>query len=106
MPKKTIYAKEYRELVAGLRRIRKDLGLTQVALAESLGWPQQRVSAVESGSRRLDVMEYFVLADVLGLSPEEALALILELRSKKGQTQGRISSGTKSARPPTRGRSR
>ncbi len=82
MPKKTIYAKEYRELVDGLRRIRKDLGLTQVALAEALGWPQQRLSAVESGSRRLDVMEYFVLADKLGLSPEKALTLILELRPK------------------------
>lgn len=82
MRKKTIYAKEYRELVDGLRQIRKDSGLTQVALAEALGWPQQRLSAVESGSRRLDVMEYFVLADKLGLSPEKALGLILNLRPK------------------------
>lgn len=82
MRKKTIYAKEYRELVDSLRQFRKDSGLTQVALAESLGWPQQRLSAVESGSRRLDVMEYFVLADKLGLSPDKALALILNLRPK------------------------
>ena len=82
MAKKTIYAKEYRELVDALRHIRKNLGLSQVALAQALGWPQQRVSAVESGSRRLDVMEYFVLADRLGLSPDKALALILELRPK------------------------
>lgn len=80
MAKKTIYAKEYRELVEGLRRIRKDLGLTQAELAESLGWPQQRLSAVESGSRRLDVMEYFTLAEKLSMSPEKALALILELQ--------------------------
>lgn len=86
MRKKTIYAKEYRELVDSLRQIRKESGLTQVALAESLGWPQQRLSAVESGSRRLDVMEYFVLADKLGLSPEKALALILNLRPK-GRTR-------------------
>ena len=82
MRTKTIYATEYRELVDGLRQIRKDSGLTQVALAEALGWPQQRLSAVESGSRRLDVMEYFVLADKLGLSPEKALGLILNLRPK------------------------
>jgi DNA-binding XRE family transcriptional regulator len=82
MAKKTIYAKEYRELVAALRQIRKELGMTQVDLAQSLGWPQQRLSAVESGSRRLDVMEYFTLADKLCLSPENALALILELRPK------------------------
>lgn len=82
MRKKTIYAKEYRELVDSLRQIRKDSGLTQVDLAEALGWPQQRLSAVESGSRRLDVMEYFILADKLGLSPEKALGLILNLRPK------------------------
>ncbi len=82
MRKKTIYAKEYRELVSGLRQIRKEQGLTQTALAEALGWPQQRLSAVESGSRRLDVMEYFVLADKLGLTPEKALKLILTLRSR------------------------
>jgi transcriptional regulator with XRE-family HTH domain len=82
MRKKTIYAKEYRELVSGLRQIRRDRGLTQAALAEALGWPQQRLSAVESGARRLDVMEYFVLADELGLSPKKALELILELRPK------------------------
>ena len=82
MRKKTIYAKEYRELVSGLRQIRKEQGLTQTALAEALGWHQQRLSAVESGSRRLDVMEYFVLADKLGLTPEKALKLILTLRSR------------------------
>lgn len=80
MRRKTIYAKEYRDLVDGLRLIRKDRGLTQVALAEALGWPQQRLSAVESGSRRLDVMEYFVLTEKLGLTPEKALQLILTLR--------------------------
>ena len=83
MAKKTIYANEYRELVDGMRRIRKDLGLTQVDLAKALGWPQQRLSAVESGSRRLDVMEYFVLSDKLGLSPEEALTLIRDLLPKR-----------------------
>lgn len=82
MRKKTIYAKEYRDLVDGLRQIRKDRGLTQAALAEALGWPQQRLSSVESGSRRLDVMEYFVLTEKLGLSPEGALELILTLRPK------------------------
>ncbi|WP_374472704.1 helix-turn-helix domain-containing protein [Arenimonas sp.] len=86
MAKKTIYAEEYRELVDALRRIRKDVGLTQASLAKALGWPQQRLSAVESGSRRLDVMEYFVLADKLGLSPEKALSLIIQLRrSNRGR---------------------
>ena len=82
MPKKTIYAKEYRELVNGLRRTRKALGLTQTGLCDALGWPQQRLSAVERGARRLDVMEYFLLAEKLGMSPKQALTLVLGLRRK------------------------
>lgn len=80
MPKKTIYAKEYRELVNELRRTRKILGITQTELCDALGWPQQRLSAVERGSRRLDVMEYFLLTEKLRMSPSQALALVLKLR--------------------------
>lgn len=82
MPKKTIYAKEYRELVTELRRTRKALGITQTELCDALGWPQQRLSAVEQGGRRLDVMEYFLLAEKLGISPKKALTLVLRLRKK------------------------
>jgi len=82
MPKKTIYAKEYRELVKALRETRKSQGFTQAELCAALDWPQQRLSAVERGSRRLDVMEYFVLAEKLGMSPKAALTLVLNLRNK------------------------
>ena len=82
MPKKTIYAKEYRELVNGLRETRKALGITQTELCDALGWPQQRLSAVENGARRLDVMEYFLLAEKLGMSPKQALTLVIRLRRK------------------------
>lgn len=82
MPKKTIYAKEYRELVKALKDARKSLGITQTELCMTLGWPQQRLSAVERGSRRLDVMEYFVLAEKLGMSPKAALTLVLNLRNR------------------------
>lgn len=82
MPKKTIYAKEYRELVNELRQIRKDQGFTQVELSKDLGWPQQRLSAVERGARRLDVLEYFLIAEKLGVSPKRALGMVLRLRRK------------------------
>lgn len=82
MPKKTIYAKEYRELVNGLRLTRKALGITQTELCDALDWPQQRLSAVERGGRRLDVMEYFLLAEKLGMTPRQALSMVLSLRKK------------------------
>lgn len=76
MPTKTIYSPEYRHLVERLRRAREDRGLSQVDLARTLGWPQQRLSAVEIGSRRLDVLEYFRLTDAIGLTPRQALRLV------------------------------
>ncbi|MFD1296996.1 helix-turn-helix domain-containing protein [Lysobacter gummosus] len=51
---------------------------SQSGAARKLGWPQQRLSAVEAGARRLDIMEFFQLATVLGLSPERAAKLVLQ----------------------------
>jgi len=76
--KKTIYSAEYRRLVKHLREVREGLGVTQASLAAELGWPQQKLSAIEAAARRLDVFEYFALGNRLGLSREQALAMIPE----------------------------
>lgn len=82
MATKTIYSTKYRHLVDQLRERRVALSLTQTELAGVLGWPQQRLSAVEAGARRLDVLEYFQLTAALGLSRKQALALIPEANKK------------------------
>lgn len=76
MNSKTIYSASYRRLVQKLRLLRSDAGLTQSALAVQLGWPQQRLSAVEAGARRLDIFEFIELTSQLGLDPIDAVALI------------------------------
>lgn len=75
MATKTIYSTAYRRPVTQLRETREAAGLSQSALAATLGWPQQRLSAVEAGARRLDVMEFLHLTGALGLSPEAAIQL-------------------------------
>lgn len=75
MATKTIYTMAYRRLVTRLREIREAAGISQSSLAATLDWPQQRLSAVEAGARRLDIMEFLHLTSVLGLSPEEAIQL-------------------------------
>lgn len=77
MASKTIYREEYRRLVESLRGRREELGLSQGELARQLGWPQQRMSAVEAGARRLDVIEFFQLTSALGLSPARAVKLVV-----------------------------
>lgn len=70
---KTIHRAEYRLLVDALRERREALGLSQVALAQQLGWRQQKVSFIETGARRMDVLEYLALAGALGWRPMVAL---------------------------------
>ena len=82
MATKTIYSAEYRSVVDELRRVREASGQNQAQLARTMGWSQHRLSAVETGARRLDVMEYFQLAEVLGLSPEHALQIIQQARRR------------------------
>lgn len=62
-----------------LRARREEVGLTQTALALELGWPQQRLSAIEAGARRLDVMEFLHLTAHLGLAPESAIRMAIEV---------------------------
>lgn len=76
MAAKTIYTAEYRQLVQKLRSLREAAGITQTMLSSDLGWPQQRLSAVEAGARRLDVMEFLELTSALGLSPTEAIRIV------------------------------
>lgn len=78
MAAKTIYSAEYRRLVQRLRARREEVGLTQTALSQELGWPQQRLSAIEAGARRLDVMEFLHLTAHLGLAPAVAIGIAVE----------------------------
>lgn len=77
MASKTIYRADYRKLIERLRDRRETLGLSQSEVARSLGWPQQRLSAVEAGARRLDVIEFFQLASALGITAQRAIKLVL-----------------------------
>lgn len=80
MASKTIYRDDYRKLVERLRDRREEVGLSQSEVARTLGWPQQRLSAVEAGARRLDVIEFFQLTSVLGLSAPRAVRLVFPMR--------------------------
>ena len=52
----------YRAFLARLVRARKAAGLTQWEVARVLRLPQSRVSRMESGERRVDVIELSELA--------------------------------------------
>ncbi|EPG74380.1 DNA-binding helix-turn-helix protein [Leptospira fainei serovar Hurstbridge str. BUT 6] len=63
---KTIYTEEYRSFQKLLKRARKEAGYTQVEVADALGEPQSYISKIESGDRRIDVIEFWTFAKLYG----------------------------------------
>ena len=61
---KSVYSKDYKEIIDCLKQARIDAGLSQQAVADKLGKPQSYISKIESGERRLDVAEMKKLAEV------------------------------------------
>ena len=55
--KKTIYSVEHRYMVERLKRARKEAGLGQEMVAKLLGVSQSYMSKVESGQRRIDLVQ-------------------------------------------------
>jgi len=53
----TIYSKEHRMLVERLKKARKEAGLDQEAVAKLLGVTQSYISKMESGQRRIDIVQ-------------------------------------------------
>ncbi len=76
---KTIYREEYRLVVSRLRAAREAVGLSQIGLAERLGHTQQWVSLMESGSRRLDVVEFVEVCLALEIDPSMELMPLADL---------------------------
>ena len=54
---KSIYTKDYKEIINRLKQARIDVKLSQQVVADKLGKPQSYISKIESGERRLDVAE-------------------------------------------------
>lgn len=77
MPK-SVFTDAYQALLATLVAARKRSGMTQVQLSEALGKPQPFVSNIERGIRRLDLIEFVVIARAMDADPKELFAQVLK----------------------------
>ncbi len=70
---KSLGSRRHKAVIALLVEKREAVGLTQVQLAEKLGEYQPFVARLESGQRRVDVVESLKLADIMGFVGTGAL---------------------------------
>ena len=75
--KKTVFTKEYKELINWLRSERISQGLTMRQLAEKLGVVHSYVGRIETFERRLDVWEYVLYCRALNLDPKKGMDLLI-----------------------------
>ena len=61
---KSVYSKDYKDIIERLKTARIEAGLAQQEVADKLGKPQSYISKIESGERRLDVAEMKKLASI------------------------------------------
>lgn len=73
---KTLGSARHKLLVDFIVSKREAAGLTQTQLAEKLGEYQSFVARLESGQRRIDVIEFLDLAAKLGFDPAKAIRQI------------------------------
>lgn len=79
---KSLKSAEYARLIAFLVAARHKAGVRQQALAKKLRKPQSFVAKYEGGERRLDVIEFIVVAEALGADPIKLLRRFLQTRMR------------------------
>jgi transcriptional regulator with XRE-family HTH domain len=94
---KTISSKAHRCLVKEIRRERIAAGLSQAQVAKRLREYQSWVARLESGQRRLDVVEFLAVARAVGFDPAK---LIRKLAKVCNNGRSRAKGGRSPRRPP------
>ena len=72
----SLHSAAYREMIALLKKKRRELKWTQVELAERSGAYQSYISRVESCEQHIDIVDYFKLAHILSINDETILKTI------------------------------
>ncbi|MBS0262718.1 MAG: helix-turn-helix transcriptional regulator [Planctomycetes bacterium] len=72
--RKSRFSKQYEALLRALREIRKESGMTQTEVARKFGAHASFVSKIESGERRIDVVELAEFCRIYKLALPDFLA--------------------------------
>jgi transcriptional regulator with XRE-family HTH domain len=79
---RTLGSPRHRALIEFVVRERKAAGLTQVQIAKKLRRYQSYVTLLETGQRRLDVVEFIEIADAIGFDALTAIKWLYNIPKK------------------------
>jgi transcriptional regulator with XRE-family HTH domain len=65
----SLFTAAHRELVTAVKELRKKAGLSQRQLADALGREQNFVARIETGQRRVDLIEFVQICRACGAEP-------------------------------------
>ena len=71
-----MYTDAYASMIQTLVQHRKAAGVTQAELGRRIGKSQPFISEIETRERRLDLLEFYVLARGIGVDPVAIFAAI------------------------------
>ncbi|CAI2934338.1 MULTISPECIES: helix-turn-helix domain-containing protein [Aminobacter] len=75
----TLGTNRHKALIVLLIKKREAAGFTQTELATKLGQYQSFVARLESGQRRVDVVEFIQLAEILGFDASAAVETLMQV---------------------------
>jgi transcriptional regulator with XRE-family HTH domain len=69
-----VVSQDYRVLIEVLSTLRRELGVSQRELARRIGKPPSFINKIELLERRLDLLEFIVIAEALERQPGKLLS--------------------------------
>ena len=79
---KSIFNERYRKLVGWIIAERKFKKMTQVELSKRLGYPNSTyISKIEQFERRMDMLEFVNICEIIGINPHDGLEILVESTS-------------------------
>lgn len=78
---KSLTTARQKALAALLKSARKNVGLTQAQLGVKVGRHQPFINAIESGQRRVDVVEFLSIAEAIGFDPRRMIAKLIKCKN-------------------------
>jgi transcriptional regulator with XRE-family HTH domain len=73
----SMFSTGYPQVVAAIVAMRKKAGLTQRQLADALGREQNLVGRIETGQRRVDIVELVWICRACSVEPEEQVTQLV-----------------------------